>query len=246
MLEAQSRIASSLPPRLVFWAWEGFHIMQKKKKKVTEKGLTHHRAFVPACLSRQWVVTFLKPAWGHSCKTWAVFQNLWTGLLALGWVPSLRTSVITCAHSELHLWGLLMAGRLTTIFLLPAAGSWSKRKKMWSLSLYNKPEHVWREPPMLASKPFPFPSELLKPHDLFLQGPLPPSLPTTLKNFSKCHGYQSPLQCKPSSVYCAWPPLTGSQHHFILSEGNAGTHSGPSLIISTSMKAFHPGLTSQG
>lgn len=76
MLEAHSWISSPLPPLLVSRACEGFTLC-----KTTEKGLKHHGAFVPACLSPR-VFTFLKPGWGYSCETWAVFQNPWTGLLA--------------------------------------------------------------------------------------------------------------------------------------------------------------------
>lgn len=119
----------------------------QEKKKATEKGLTHHGAFVPACLSQQWVVTFLKPGWGHSCKTCAVFQNPWAGLLAWGWVPSLRTSVMAYAHNELCLGDYLMANRLTIIFLPPAKDSWNERKEMWSLDLCGKLEYVWRKAP---------------------------------------------------------------------------------------------------
>lgn len=54
--------------------------------------------------------------------------------------------------------------------------------------------------PQTAPKPIQFPTGLLKPHDPSLQSFLPPSLPTILKDISKCHGYQSPLQCKPLSV----------------------------------------------
>lgn len=52
--------------------------------KTPEKGLKHHGAFVPACLSRQRVFTFLKPGCGYSCETWVVFQYWWAGLLAWG------------------------------------------------------------------------------------------------------------------------------------------------------------------
>jgi hypothetical protein len=99
------------------------HVKVPHCANTTEKVLKHYGAFVPVCVSQQWVFTFLKPDWGCSHATLAVFQNLQAGLLAWGrglllfcLCNSLGNPDQSCAHSGLQLYDHLITDRQTRFF----------------------------------------------------------------------------------------------------------------------------------